>query len=437
MRISFLLVFTLVAVMNVLPQALPRRVYLGIRMENLTDDSKKLMGLNDNSGVLISEVLPESTAEEAGLKKGDLLISINEKKVSSTGEVIAVLSGNSGGQKFTFEYYRNKKINKGVSVFKKFPKEKYKDLEVIYTEAESAVGLERIIITKPIAEKRFPVIAFVGGIGCYSLDFPLDSTRSEVQLLNTLSRAGYLCARLEKPGIGDNANYSKSCNAVSFKEEMEGYVQAIKTLKQRIDVDSNSVLILGHSMGGVFAPMIAQRTALKGIVAYGLIGSCFPEYLAKTRRTIAEAYGMNPEETFDLIKDFSECASYYFTEKMTTETATTKKTVCGEYLSVFDLRSRAYNDELYALNIPGQWKSFTGKAAIIWGTSDYISSEEDHKIVADAINFYHPGNAEFLKVENADHGMLIATNFSESNRNPGPYNPEVGNVILEWLKKQQ
>lgn len=434
-NICFLLLIILLQT-QLYAQELPRRVYLGIRMENIPGDAKQIMGLKDISGVLIDEVLPNSTAEKAGFKRGDILSVINGTNVNSINDVFTVLANQTGGQQFTYTLHRNNKLVNGSSVFSFFPEENYTDLDVIYTETKSGIGLQRIIITKPKTKNKLPVIVFIGGMGCYSLDLPMDSNRSEIQLLNMLSRAGYLCARLEKPGIGDNANYSKACNEVSLLEEAEGYIQGIRKLKTRSDVDSNSVYILGHSMGGVFAPMIARKTQVKGVVAYGLIGSNFIEYLAKTRRTIGEAYEMTPEETDDLVKDFCECSGYYFVEKMTTEEAAKKKPICREYLSIFDLRSRAYNNELYALNIPNLWKSFRGKAAIIWGESDFISSKEDHQIVATSINFYHPGTAEFISVKNSDHGMLVASNFKEAKKNQGSYNTEIGKVILSWLKKQ-
>src|SRR5690606_40775282 len=74
-------------------QTLPRRVFLGIRMEPLTEDAKRIMGIEEVSGVLINEVFAQSTASNAGWKRGDVMIKLQDKNVSSTAEVFAVLSG--------------------------------------------------------------------------------------------------------------------------------------------------------------------------------------------------------------------------------------------------------------------------------------------------------------------------------------------------------
>ncbi|HYG51691.1 MAG TPA: PDZ domain-containing protein, partial [Flavobacteriales bacterium] len=341
-------------------QDLPRRVFLGIRMQNLTDDMRNIMGIAGTRGVLIDEVLPASTAKTAGFKRGDILVSVNGTVVNATGEVINAIAPYKPGEKFSYELLRNKKKIKGEAVFTAVPEEKYTDLDVIYTDVKSVAGQQRVIITKPKNKTKLPVVVFIGGIGCYSLDNALDTTRSESQLLNMLSRQGYMCVRPEKPGMGDNARYCKACKDVSFTEELDGYIKAIQKIKLRPDVDSSSVFVIGHSMGGVFAPLIAQKTKLKGTISYGTIGSNFIEHLLKTRRTIGEAYGWAPDETDAFIKDFCECVGYYYVSKMTSAEAAAKKADCGQYLSVFDLRSRAYNDELYAFNIPGLWKPFEG-----------------------------------------------------------------------------
>ncbi|HLP10524.1 MAG TPA: PDZ domain-containing protein [Flavobacteriales bacterium] len=434
MKQLFILLLILGTCAKVGAQDLPRRVFLGIRMQNLTDDMRNIMGIGGTKGVLIDEVIANSTASIAGFKRGDILVSVNGTVVNATGEVVAAIAPYKPGDKFNYELLRNKKKVNGKAVFTAVPEEKYADLDMIYTDVKSVAGQQRVIISKPKNKTKMPVLVFIGGIGCYSLDNSLDTTRSESQLLNMLSRQGYMCVRPEKPGVGDNAKSCKACGEVSFSEELDGYVQTIKKIKLRPDVDSSSVFVIGHSMGGVFAPLIAQKTRLKGTISYGTIGSNFIEHLLKTRRTIGEAYGWAPDETDAFIKDFCECVGYYFVEKMTSTEAAGKKPDCGEYLSVFDFRSRAYNDELYGFNIPALWKPFEGKALFMWGESDFVSSKEDHEILTGSVNFYHPGNATFISIPAADHGMQVAATFKDARENPGSYNTKVGKEMLNWLQ---
>ncbi|HXB42392.1 MAG TPA: PDZ domain-containing protein [Bacteroidia bacterium] len=413
-------------------QELARRPLLGIQMEQITEDVKRIMELSSLKGVLIKGVISNTTATQAGFKKGDVLLKINGKEVNTTTETMKLISTYKGGDEFTYEIIRDKKIIQGKSVFKALPFEEYTDIDMQYTATETVNGIQRIILSKPKNKVKVPAIVFIGGIGCYSLDTPLDTNKSETKLLNTLTRAGYVCIRAEKPGVGDNMN-CKPCNEISFNEELNGYVNVIKAIKKYDYVDSNQIYIIGHSMGGVMAPLIAKQSNIKGIIAYGTIGSNFIEYLAKTRRTIGEAYKWNPDETDAYIKEYCECAFYYFVEKMTTSEAAAKKETCKDYLSIFDYRSRKYNNELYELNIPGAWKSFAGKALLMWGESDYISSKEDHQIITQTINTYHPGNAEFVTVKATEHGMKDAITFQQAQTAPGSYNPVVAAQILQWL----
>lgn len=422
---------------DIYAQELPRRVYLGIRMENLTEEVKKMMGLPGTKGILISEVLPGSTAEKAGFQKGDILTKINQTSFNQTDEVLKTLAAFKAGESFTYELLRKHKPIQGKSVFMSLPKEAYRDIKVTYTQSRSSIGLQRMIVQKPAfkQKQKRPLVVFIGGIGCYSLDSPLDTSRAEVQLMTQLTRSGFICARLEKPGMGDNAGFCKPCSEVSFIEETRGYVAAIQKLKQDPDVDTGRVFIFGHSMGGVFAPLIAREVSVKGIVAYGTIGSGFIEYLAKTRRSIAEAYQLSPIEANQLIQDFCECGTYYFAEKLTTEQAAIKKPICGEYLTLFDLRARSYNDELYALNIPELWSTYTGNVLLLWGASDYIASRDDHEIVFNTLRYYKKSNALFKVIENIDHAMLYAENFQHALTNPGKFNPAITPVVSGWLNQ--
>lgn len=70
---------------------------------------------------------------------------------------------------------------------------------------------------------------------------------------------------------------------------------------------------------------------------------------------------------------------------------------------------------------------------MVWGKGDFISAQEDHSIITNTINKYHPGNATMIVVS-ADHGMNTANDFREALNNTGRYNPEIDRKILGWLK---
>lgn len=433
MKKTIVILTALLASIGVAGQELPRRPLLGVKLKTIDQDTRRVMNLKDSCGVLVESVIPSSTAERAGFKKGDVLLSINKVGFKLPEEAVRYVASSDGGASFSYELIREGEKISGNSVFQPMPFEIHNGIEMKYTAVQTVNGLQRLIVSKLPGNEKRPVIVFIGGIGCYSLDSPLDSKRSEVQLLNQLTRKGFVCVRAEKPGVGDNRKCTP-CNEVSFSDEVSGYVSAVNEIKKYDFVDSTRVFVLGHSMGGVMAPLIAQKSRLKGIIAYGTIGSGFLEYLIKTRRTITDAEQMDPVEAETYVKDACECAGYYFVEGMSIGDAAAKKRECEEHLSVFNLRSGTYNRELYALNVAGAWKTFSGKALLIWGEGDYISYADDHRIIADAVNHYHPGQASMLRVKNASHSMQQALDFKDAVTDDGPYNPEVGLKILAWLK---
>src|SRR4051812_23467645 len=55
--------------------------YLGVGIQELTPERAKSLKLRDETGVEITRVAPESPAERAGLKSGDVVLQINGMKV--------------------------------------------------------------------------------------------------------------------------------------------------------------------------------------------------------------------------------------------------------------------------------------------------------------------------------------------------------------------
>jgi serine protease Do len=60
-----------------------RRSHIGVRVQTITPALAQAFGLDQNYGVLISDVLPGSPAEAAGLKVQDVIVSVDDTAVSS------------------------------------------------------------------------------------------------------------------------------------------------------------------------------------------------------------------------------------------------------------------------------------------------------------------------------------------------------------------
>ncbi|MGD6858377.1 MAG: Do family serine endopeptidase [Enterobacteriaceae bacterium] len=87
-----------------------RKGQLGIKGIELTNDIAKAFGIKNNQGAFVSEVLPNSASKKAGIKAGDIIISVNDKKIKSFSELRAKIITTPPGEKIKIGLLRNEKI---------------------------------------------------------------------------------------------------------------------------------------------------------------------------------------------------------------------------------------------------------------------------------------------------------------------------------------
>ncbi len=59
------------------------RGFLGVSIQPVNESLAKQLGLKETQGALVTNVVENAPAEKAGIKRGDLIISINEKKIEN------------------------------------------------------------------------------------------------------------------------------------------------------------------------------------------------------------------------------------------------------------------------------------------------------------------------------------------------------------------
>lgn len=406
---------------------LPRRSFLGVRSDSLTRDLKQQLKITE--GVRILSIVPNSTASAAGLLPSDILLSLNKKNVSSPLALATMAREIKLGEELQFQILRNGKKLTVKTTMRHFPKENYADLTVEYDHVGVKGARLRTIVTKPKSGGNNSAILYIQGISCGSIDTPLDTAHTQTQLINHLARAGYTVMRVDKAGTGDSEG--GPCSNLDFLTEGEGYRAALTKLKS---TGAKEIYLVGHSMGGVWAPWLAKQSPVKGIIAYGTIGTNYAEYIANSRRTVAQAIGLTPEQTDAYVKEFIKCFGLYHALNLNASEAQKICPDCEDELQLTTIRSREFQKQLYDLNIPGLWQEYDGNVLCLWGTSDFISVEGDHKLIATIVNEVKKGKAVYVPISDADHGMATAYSFGQAARNPGGFNKEVASAMIGWLQ---
>ena len=110
---------------NILRQVLPqlrdegrvRRGYLGIGVIDLTPRAAEAFGLESTDGAMVNNVLPGLPAEKGGLEPGDIILEVDEIKVTNTRQLIDYVSAKGPDAKVELKVLREgKRINRTIEL---------------------------------------------------------------------------------------------------------------------------------------------------------------------------------------------------------------------------------------------------------------------------------------------------------------------------------
>ncbi|MCL1148195.1 DegQ family serine endoprotease [Shewanella marinintestina] len=84
-----------------------RRGVLGVMGQDLTSELAKGFGIETQHGGFINEVMPDSAADKAGIKVGDIIVSVNGRKIKSFQELRAKVATMGAGSEVEFGLIRD------------------------------------------------------------------------------------------------------------------------------------------------------------------------------------------------------------------------------------------------------------------------------------------------------------------------------------------
>jgi len=138
-------------VKDLLPQLKKGKVvrgWLGVMIQKITPDLKEKLGLKDEKGALVADVTAGGPAEEAGIKRGDVIISFDGEDIKEMHDLPYIVASTPVEKKVTVEIIRKGK-KKSFQV--KTGELKEDDESPVVSEASPNLGLMVKEVTPELA----------------------------------------------------------------------------------------------------------------------------------------------------------------------------------------------------------------------------------------------------------------------------------------------
>lgn len=329
---------------------LPRRGWFGVALAPHED------------GAAVTSVVPDSPASIDGMRAGDVIRAVDGRPVRTPAEAVAALTRHLPGSTVTIDVRRAGDELRRSVVMRALPVETLPGVSFEYGLVTLRDGTRlRTIVSAPNgARERSPAVMIIQGGGCESVDNPLAGNAGPNELIWRIAAQGYVTIRVDKSGVGDSQG--PPCEQIGYTQELEGYQATLAALRRDPRVDPSRVFLLGISLGGVFSPILAAETPVRGIVAFGTIA--FPP-------------------------------------------------------SPYAGRSARFFREFAGVDVEGAWSSIDARVLALHGQFDENTNYSDHVRIAALVNAKHPGRAESRELMGLDHCWTQHATMEESKGHCG------------------
>jgi pimeloyl-ACP methyl ester carboxylesterase len=112
-------------------------------------------------------------------------------------------------------------------------------------------------LTRPQTEAPVPGVVLVAGSGPSDRNATIMGHKPFLVLADALTRRGLAVLRFDERGVGQSGGTQEGATTADLSGDVEAAVEA---LARREGVAASEIGIIGHSEGGLIAPMVATRT---------------------------------------------------------------------------------------------------------------------------------------------------------------------------------
>ena len=186
------------------------------------------------------------------------------------------------------------KVNRPQEPKKPYP---YIDEEVKYDNKEAGITFAGTL-TLPSGKGSFPSVLLITGSGAQDRDETVLNHKPFLVLADYLTRLGIVVLRIDDRGVGGSTGDFSQATSEDFASDV---LAGIEYLKTRKEINTEQIGLIGHSEGGIIAPMVAAKSSdIAFIILMAGTGLTGEEILYLQGALISRAMGVSEE---DIIKN--------------------------------------------------------------------------------------------------------------------------------------
>jgi uncharacterized protein len=132
----------------------------------------------------------------------------------------------------------------------------YYSEEVSFRNSEADISLSGTL-TLPEQDGCFPVVVLITGSGPQNRDEELFGHKPFLVMADFLTRNDIAVLRFDDRGVGQSEGNFITATSADFATDVESAIAYVKTRKE---IDQKKIGLIGHSEGGMIAPMVAAKS---------------------------------------------------------------------------------------------------------------------------------------------------------------------------------
>ncbi|MBI2426115.1 MAG: alpha/beta fold hydrolase [Candidatus Hydrogenedentes bacterium] len=413
---------------------LPRQGFLGIEFRSIPAAERD----QAKDGAYVARVLDGSAAAAAGFQAGDIFVALDGRPLSgphADRQAADIIHALRAGDTIEVTYLRAGKTAQQPATLNPIALETSPAHTVRYDAVDVDGVRQRVLFTTPPGDGPFPVVFYIQGLSCSSVEFPFAENKGPiVQFLEGLSAAGFATLRVEKSGVGDSEG--TPCADIDFATELKGYEAACAWL--RTQPDAGPVFLFGHSMGGVFAPLVAQSQGVRGIMVFGTITAPLKTYFLENDVRQSKLRKATSEYMTQQAKLVTRFLEGLLDRNESPGQILAKDAAFKPFLEIRDADETHFHErhmefwrQLNAINVLEEWKKTEQPVLVLWGQCDVPASQSDHVKLAETLD-----RATYVEIPHMGHGFDQADSMLDSlrQRSQGEFNPAIVETTVTWMK---